>query len=67
MDDLYSNSSEGEEETAAQQQQDDIENDIASELSDKEIDNAEQYQLIHRYPTRANRDIHPQYYEEEIG
>ena len=43
VDDPYSNSSEEEEgEMAAQQQQKDPENDIASELSDEDIDNAEQ-------------------------
>ena len=68
VDDPYSNSSEEEEgEMAAQQQQKDPENDIASELSDEDIDNAEQGQPLNRYPGRENRDIRPQYYEEEIG
>jgi hypothetical protein len=52
---------------AAQQQQEDPENDIASELSDEDIDNAEQDQPLNRYPRRENRDIRPQYYEEAIG
>ena len=52
---------------AAQQQQEDPENDIASELSDEDIDNAEQDQPLNRYPRRENRDILPQYSEEEIG
>jgi transposase InsO family protein len=68
VDDPYSNSSEEEEgEMAAQQQQKDPENDIASELSDEDIDNAEQDQPLNQYPRRENRDIRPQYYEEEIG
>jgi hypothetical protein len=54
VDDPYSNSSEEEEgEMAAQQ--------------DEDIDNAEQDQPKNRYPRRENRDIRPQYYEEEIG
>jgi hypothetical protein len=62
VDNPYSNSSE--EELAAQQQQEDPENDIADELSDEDIDNAEQDQPLNRYPRRENRDIRPQYYEE---
>ncbi|CAB4031109.1 Uncharacterized protein K02A2.6 [Paramuricea clavata] len=55
VDDPYSNSSEEEEEEmAAQQQQEDPENDIASELSDEDIDNAEQDQPLNRYPRREN-------------
>ena len=47
------------------QQQEDSQNDIARDISD-EIDNAEQDQQLRRYPRRENRDIRPQYYEEEI-
>ena len=52
---------------AGQQQQEDREHDIASELSDEDIYNAEHDQPLNRYPRRANRDIRPQYYEEELG
>ncbi|XP_028412197.1 uncharacterized protein LOC114535020 [Dendronephthya gigantea] len=69
VDDPYSNSSEEEEdgEGAVQQQQDDSGNEIESDLSDEDTDNAEQDQPLSRYPRRGNRGIPPQYYEEEIG
>ena len=65
VDDPYFSSSEEEEEgEMTAQQQEDPQNDIASDISDEEIDNAEQDQQLRRYPRRENRDIRPQYYEE---
>ena len=55
VDDPYSNISKEEDgEMAGQQQQEDPEHDIASELSDEDIDNAEHDQPLNRYPRRAN-------------
>ena len=67
VDDPYFSRSEDEKEgEMTAQQQDDPQNDIASDISDEEIDNAEQDQQLRQYPRRENRDIRPQYYEEEI-
>ena len=67
VDDPYFSCSEEEEEREmTAQQQEDPQNDIASDISDEEIDNAVQDQQLRRYPRRENRDIRPQYYKEEI-
>jgi hypothetical protein len=40
---------------------------LASNLSDEDIDMAKQGQPLSRFPRGGNRDIRPQYYEKEIG
>ena len=66
VDDPHFSSSEEEEEGEMTAQQQDPQNDIASDILDEAIDNAEQDQQLRRYPRRENRDIRPQYYKEEI-
>ena len=64
VEDPYFSSSEEEDGEMTAQQQEDPQNDIARDISDEEIDNAEQDQQLRQYPRRENRDIRPQYYEE---